>query len=269
MRDDRRSADDVVGDEAVLSVRDVDVVAVIVPAHDEEERVDATLVSIDRSARAQSVPVIGVVVLDACSDATELVVRSHAEVDDGVDWHIVSTSVRRASSARQAGLDHLVRHFVDPSRSSDVAVLSTDADTIVPLDWISHHVRSLSCGADAVAGIVELIEADDIDHGDWLAEYTAHFRSDGTHPHVHCANLSVRLDMLLAAGGFGDLTRAEDIDLWKRLAESTTARLVSDQSSVVRTSSRADGRVTGGFATALERFRPPPVATGSVDVSES
>lgn len=232
---------------------------VVVPAHDEAERIGLTLSSIDRAATHEdlAIPVKALVVLDACADVTETVVRSHMAAGGPVDWHTVEVDVRRASSARQAGLEELVGGTMRPTTPAGTAVLSTDADTEVPHDWIVRHVRALDSGLDGVAGIVDLSPAanSDLVLAAWRSEYESSFRADGTHSHVHAANLCVRLDALLAAGGFGHLRRAEDIDLWRRLKSIETVRLCSDQSIVVHTSDRDDGRVDGGFATALARFR--------------
>lgn len=232
-------------------------VVVVVPAHDEQDTVVDMMSAVDRAARSCPVPVNAVLVLDSCSDGT----RSRANIAvasaRAVSWSLIETTHRRASSARQCGLDHLTAHLVREEPWSDIAVLSTDADTQVPTDWIARHTRLLSDGCDAVAGVVELTSdaESDLDHERWSAEYTSRFAVDGSHPHVHCANLSVRLDLLDAAGGFGHARRAEDIDLWERLRLLTPARLRSVQASTVSTSQRGDGRVVGGFATALEQFR--------------
>lgn len=234
----------------------IDEVVVVVPAHDEQDRLAAALDSIEQAASHQDRTVSGVLVLDSCTDDTDIVGRSFVEGGGVVNWTMVATAARRASSARQFGLDvHLGTD--DGFAHNRVAVLSTDADTLVPVDWIAVHVGLLESGLDAVAGIVELAaEAQaDLDHAAWFAEYTSNFRLGGHHPHVHCANLSVRLDALLAAGGFGHADRAEDIDLWNRLAQVPGALRSSTQASVVRTSPRRDGRVVGGFASALEQFR--------------
>ena len=79
-------------------------------------------------------------------------------------------------------------------------------------------------------------------------------------PHVHCANLAVRLDALDGVGGFGHQRRAEDIDLWQRLRRAGFS-VRADSTSVVTTSARLDGRVSGGFATALaSAYRPVTAA---------
>lgn len=238
----------------------IEVAAVIIPAHDERNDVVATLASLSSAADAAVIPVIGVLVLDACTDGTREVVDDFFSHDRSTDWHCVETRRRCASSSRSDGLSIVANLVAQDFAADRVAVLTTDADTEVPRNWILDHVRRLDDGADAVAGVVDLASAADADlsYESWRAEYTTLFRGDGTHPHVHCANLAVRLDVLVAAGGFGHLARAEDIDLWRRLKEMPEVRLRSEQASVVRTSQRLDGRVVGGFATALQQFRMTP-----------
>ncbi|MGB3735626.1 MAG: glycosyltransferase [Ilumatobacter sp.] len=230
---------------------------VIVPAHDEQDRIVSAMRSLCRAAERSSIPVDGVIVFDACLDATRSVAVQFAESETPMSWTFLEVSRRRASSSRGDGLAHVVDHFSGCVPFDRIAVLSTDADTVVPVDWIRDHVMRLDDGDDAVAGVVELDgdESDDLCVASWRSEYRTLFSSDGTHPHVHGANLAVRLDALVAAGGFGHQSRAEDIDVWNRLKNVPGVRLRSDQTSVVRTSARLDGRVVGGFATALQQFR--------------
>jgi hypothetical protein len=73
---------------------------------------------------------------------------------------------------------------------------------------------------------------------------------DGSHTHVHGANLSVRADAYEDVGGWSDLALAEDHCLWGRLRRRL--RGSSPVSSVVTTSARLQGRATGGFADTLK-----------------
>ena len=73
---------------------------------------------------------------------------------------------------------------------------------------------------------------------------------DGAHPHVHGANIGVRADAYLGAGGWAALATAEDHDLWTRLDSQGHERL-SDASLQVVTSGRRKGRAPMGFADAL------------------
>src|ERR1035438_132616 len=74
--------------------------------------------------------------------------------------------------------------------------------------------------------------------------------SDGTHPHVHGANIGIRADAYLESGGWRHLMTAEDHDLWQRLHRGNHRRR-SDASLRVVTSGRRIGRAPHGFANAL------------------
>jgi len=82
----------------------------------------------------------------------------------------------------------------------------------------------------------------------YAQRYVVH--PDGTHPHVHGANLGVRADAYLAVGGWADLATAEDHDLWRRLGAAGAA-LVTTIEAPVTTSGRGDGRAPSGFAALL------------------
>ena len=74
--------------------------------------------------------------------------------------------------------------------------------------------------------------------------------SDGTHPHIHGANLGVRADRYVDVGGWANLKTGEDHDLWGRL-KRTGVRLRSSAQLQVVTSGRRVGRAPNGFAGAL------------------
>ena len=226
---------------------------VVIPVHDEEDRLGACLDALLRAVTAQAVPCSVVVVLDACRDSSESIARSHlTRWTAGTAPELLTVDVRCAAHARSLGVERLLESIEDPA---DAVVLSTDADSVVPSTWIADHLRWYQRGATAVAGVVSLIADEDgrrIDRG-WRVDYGATLAADGTHPHVHAANLSVRADCYLAAGGFGQAARAEDIDLWVRL-RAIGAEPVADNRLVVATSGRLVGRVAGGFARALDRL---------------
>ena len=128
---------------------------------------------------------------------------------------------------------------------------NTDADCVVPEGWLLDQLALTKAGIEAVTGII------DVDHfGDHDAGVERRFRDtyiihdDGTHPHVHGANLGVRADAYLRAGGWNQLTTAEDHDLWNRLGALKCQRLTVGSLKVV-TSGRRVGRAPSGFAEAL------------------
>jgi hypothetical protein len=132
-----------------------------------------------------------------------------------------------------------------------VWLANTDADTVVSADWLQLHLYFADRGVAAVAGVVKVDGIPGCDNATAhkiLEDYVIH--RDGSHPHVHGANFGVRADAYLDAGGWKDLSVAEDHCLWGRLRRRgwDTA---SPSSSVVVTSGRLYGRAHGGFADTL------------------
>jgi hypothetical protein len=130
---------------------------------------------------------------------------------------------------------------------------STDADSRVPPNWLTHQVGAYRQGIEGWAGTVMV--------DDWserpppLAAAFAHQyrfdRSEG--PHVHGTNLAVRADAYLRAGGYPMIPTGEDHGLWQALA-ATGAHLVHDITCPVTTSSRRQARAPLGFAHALDQI---------------
>jgi hypothetical protein len=239
---------------AVADITVVTDVAVVVPARDESHCVARSIAAIARAARRAVGVSGGVVGGDDARTATTRAVAEQALTANEVSGCVVRTLAGSASMARRAGVAEVVRTTPRPERCW---VLSTDADSEVPIDWIERYLQHAERGAVAVAGVVDLIDDHDaagfVDR--WRSDYGATLGDDGRHPHVHAANLGVRLDAYVRVGGFGDLARAEDIDLWRRL-RSIGVEPVADASIVVWTSGRRHGRVAQGFAHALALAYP-------------
>lgn len=221
-------------------------VGVVVPANDEEEllpsALDHVLRAIHRLAEVGGPPVDLVVVADACSDATPEVARA-----GGV--RVVETTRRAVGAARAAGVSDVLGRLpgVDPAR---IWLATTDADSRVPLDWLTHMVDLADGGADLVLGTVDVRDwAGHPDHVErfWRSAYDGR---DG-HGHVHGANVGARADAYLEIGGFADVDRDEDLALAGALRHRTVVR--TGRVPVV-TSARSVGRAVGGFADQLRRL---------------
>lgn len=228
-------------------------VGVVVPAHDEATTVGPCLRSIRASLAAAHVSDAWIVVVaDRCHDATAATARSEL----GPAGEVLQVDAGNVGQARALGTRALLRRLGDPQ--SAIWVLTTDADTVVPRDWVAGHLRLADAGAAAVAGIVRI---------DSFAGHPPHVEprhrrayvvnADGTHAHVHGANLGVRADAYLAIGGWAPLITAEDHDLWDRLrADGWPA--VSSIESWVTTSGRALGRAPEGLAWRLGTYGAAP-----------
>lgn len=128
---------------------------------------------------------------------------------------------------------------------------NTDADCEVPQGWLLDQFAIAQKGTAAVAGVVDVDSFEGHQpHVRELFHESYVIYADGTHPHVHGANLGIRADAYLQIGGFAELETAEDHDLWRRLGSRGFARL-SDARLQVVTSGRRIGRAPLGFADAL------------------
>ncbi len=240
-----------------------DRVAVVLPYRDEAERIAAAVgsvaVALGNAWMSQGVRGSLVLVDDGSQDGSSDVARAAWDgvVGDhpALDVRVLHVRAGSAGGARREGGAWLGRRAGDQATTW---LLSTDADCVVGEDWVLGHLAHARRGAVAVAGIVSLIEDADghAVHPRWSVEYGATLAADGTHPHVHAANLGVRLDVYTAVGGFRALSRAEDIDLWQRL-RAAGHPVVADTGCVVATSARRSGRVAHGFAHALATLYGP------------
>ncbi len=245
----------------------MELVLVVVPVRDEERRVgrclDALKVAVDRVAGTGSsagVPdgarprVRTVVVLDRCVDRSAQIVaeRSWAEA-------VVST-VGRVGAARAFGVRAgLAGETVAPHR---IWIATTDADSRVPPDWLTHQLDLARQGAEVFRGLVEpdIEECGRAAYEVWQSRY---LRRDG-HPHVHGASLGVRADAYATCGGFDPHAEVgEDVTL-SRNAELRSLAVIASAQATVATSGRLLGRVSGGgFAAYLAGSRPPVAVQGS------
>jgi glycosyltransferase involved in cell wall biosynthesis len=222
-------------------------VSVLIPARDEEDLLPRCLESVlvAREALLGLATCDIVVAVDRSMDATfSIAQRMLREIGTVIRCDAGMVGMARASAA-----SHALRRSLQMNSRTWLA--NTDADCWVPPNWLSDQIELAEVGFQAVAGIVDVDSF--AEHDACVAErfrlsYLLH--PDGTHPHVHGANLGVRADAYLRAGGWGELYTAEDHDLWGRLGMSG-ARRISRSHLQVLTSGRRVGRAPLGFAGAL------------------
>ena len=213
-------------------------IGVVIPAHNEGERIGAALGAV---LRAAAHPALGgeavgiVVVLDSCSDATEAVVAQHGVAKLVLD-------ARNVGVARARGADLFVE-------AGARWLAFTDADTVVSPDWL---VKQLSEEADAVCGLVGVDDwsAHGLDSGLVQAHFARHYVDADGHRHVHGANLGVATEAYCRVGGFEPLACSEDVALVQAL-EAAGARIAWSAGPRVTTSARTDARARGGFGDTL------------------
>lgn len=224
-------------------------VGVVIPAQNEQSSIQRCIRSVvracDASARRGNLWIV--VVADRCTDRTLALARRELQCRG----EAIECSAGSPGTARRLGAAAVMHRF----RNEDPGLIwlaNTDADTRVPINWISTHLQHADGDASAVAGIVELDTEELHPEVDQIFKATYTLAPDGTHTHVHGANLGVRADAYLDVGGWSDVTVSEDHCLWTRL-QHRGWRLNSPSASVVQTSSRLHSRAVGGFADTLRR----------------
>lgn len=231
---------------------------VVVPAHDEQERLGACLASVVRAARHPAlspVRVRVVVVLDACTDGSaEVAARMLPRMlGTAVEVHVCSVGRARAAGMALALSELAVADL------GATWLCTTDADSCVPPDWLTLQVRLAAEGWEGVAGDIRIGDWEGAPlglrrrYGDLLA---ARALPGGRHDHVYGANLGFTAAAYLGAGGFPPIDLHEDRTLW-RLLEVGGRRLLATRHLTVTTSARRDGRARGGLGDLLTRLAEP------------
>ena len=222
-------------------------IAIVIPARDEEELLPRCLRSVQNARRMLPPELTSdlIVVADQSTDGTFKIARELIQ-NNGT---VVETEVGCVGTARALGARRAMERY--HGARNRCWLVNTDADCQVPATWLLDQLAFAKAGFAAVAGIIDVDSFSE--HESFVSErfrrsYLIH--ADGTHPHVHGANLGVRADAYLQAGGWQDLSTAEDHDLWRRL-QSGRHRRISDARLCVLTSGRRIGRAPFGFAGAL------------------
>ena len=220
---------------SVLAGRILDVmrVSVVIPAFNEEELLPKCLESLGAQDYEGELEIL--LVDNGSTDGTGCVARSH-----GVT--VVDEPTRGYGRALTAGF---------AAAHGDI-IACTDADSVVPSDWISNLVREYDQRPDVVAigGEVEFTRPN------WKSQLLKHLflslfnridRANRSGPHLWGANMSVRRDAFLAVGGWNpNFSLQADSELSERLRK--VGRVIIVESICVRTSSRRWNRSLLGNA---------------------
>lgn len=250
------------GAEAPLAV-------VAVPARNEADHIALCLQAL--AARADTVGIV--VLLNNCTDCSFEVALAAAEALQlavriyDVDMVLGSSN---AGGARRAAMD-LAAEWLEEADNPGRLLLTTDADSRPPPDWLAANRAAIAKGVDAVAGRIELDQDDaralpDALHarGRLEAEYETLVtemlsrldprRHDPWPRHAAepGASLAVTLDAYRAIGGLPSMPLGEDRALIAAL-ERDGFRVRHDPAVWVVTSGRTIGRAEGASLTPSAR----------------
>lgn len=192
-------------------------ISVIIPAYNEELRIARCLESLTRQTTREQYEVI--VVDNASTDHT---VETAERFKNRLRLRIIVEQRKGRGAARSAGFN---------AARGDI-LLSTDADTQVPPDWLDSLVSSVrDPHTIAVTGSCILSERSAFSNFFfrkihrfvmWIyALFTGHYWLSGF-------NFAIRRDAYIRSGGFRpDLNALEDIDLGFRVAKLGTIRYIA------------------------------------------
>ncbi len=222
-------------------------ICVLVPARNEEELLPRCLHSVLNACRKLPPEITWdiVIAVDASTDGT---LKIAEEILAG-NGEVIVTEAGIVGCARAAAAERALSRYT--GMLSLCWLAHTDADCIVPEDWLVKQLLLAEDGVGAVAGIISVDtfcehdpEVEERFHSSYL------IAPDGRHSHVHGANLGIRADVYRRLGGWANLATAEDHDLWYRLGVAGCSR-ISSAALWVTTSGRRIGRAPHGFADAL------------------
>nr|WP_196828854.1 glycosyltransferase family A protein [Frigoribacterium sp. CG_9.8] len=220
-------------------------VAVVIPANNEQDLVGACLESvketIDAAQRAHpALPVRVVLVADSCEDNTVAIARSAGATE------VLEVALRNVGAARRAGVAHALA-ALDYS-ADQIWIANTDADSVVPSNWILEQLELAHSGFDLMIGTVHPTFTDL--SREQLAAWRHNHRHGVPNGHAHGANLGIRASAYIRASGFPAIPEHEDNNLVDQV-KASGARVVASDRCDVETSGRQIGRTNGGYARFL------------------
>jgi hypothetical protein len=254
---------------------------VVVPARNERASLPAMLDALARQVDCAGLRLAPdcyeiLLLLNNCTDDSIQVSKQWKKEHPEIQLHIV----KRSLPAKRAHIGTARRWLMDTAwqrlkeaRGRGVAILSTDADTVVAADWIAQSLRAISLGAEAVGGVIgwkpghfeklpkgvqravlanreyqrlqaELEHLLDPQEGDPWPRHLEHFG----------ASLACTPTAYARAGGLPVVQHLEDIALVAAL-ERCGVTIRHEPKVMVYTSARLKGRSPVGLSGQLRRWQ--------------
>lgn len=262
--------------------------SVVIPARNEEASLPTTLDALRRQVGVRSDEFEVLLLLNNCTDRSADVARQYQARWPDFCLHLEECSLEperaHVGTARRLLMDAACVRM--ESSPAGVAVLSTDADTLVAPDWVAANLAELARGAEVVGGLIHLLPAEsealepgiraayerDRRYQELVAELESVLDPDPCDPwprHLQHfgASLACTCDVYRRAGGLPAVKPLEDVAFVAALRR-VGARIRHSPAVSITTSARLDGRAEVGLSGQLRHWQND-VATGAVHEVDS
>lgn len=234
---------------------------VALPAHNEQDLIASCLTSVvgavDFAQRRGRVGRAALAVaLHRCTDETPA--RVHSTLADVRNLTAV-VMTEAQPLAVGAVRTRLIEHALDTVGPADSWIFSTDADTVVPPDWITATLdRAAEQDSDLVLGLADLHDWDVDETTRRTYEQLIESGLSATgHRHAYAANLAIRRSAFRQVGGFPAAPHGEEYGL-AAACRAAGLRVTSTLHPRVQTSARMPGRADQGLGALLAQLAGPP-----------
>ncbi len=234
-----------------------DFAVVVIPARDEEARIEGCLRALSKQTLARE-QFETIVVLDACRDGTAEVVARVAD-ELGLALTTLIGPGAGAGAARRVGMDAACDRLLAAGNPQGL-IACTDADSHPAPDWLERQLAHVAAGARAIAGLIELAADEGLlppgvmkrraRDADARLKQVRGADPSAAHHHAAGASLAVTAETYRAVGGIEPLRALEDAGFAERLAHYEVP-LLRPADVRVLTSARAEGRVARGLSVDL------------------
>ncbi len=191
-------------------------ISVVIPAYNEEQNIALCLAALVQ--QSSKIPMEVIVVDNNCTDGTARIVRGFSHL---MNVRVIREKKKGRGAARKKGFD---------SAKGEI-IFSTDADTIVPSDWVEKTLAAFKKDKSVVAvtGFTRIVDCDAITNLFFNVMMPLHmkaYRIIGGHFILSGFNFAITKKAYDAAGGFNAMTDAyEDFDLSDRVYKSKTGKI--------------------------------------------
>lgn len=243
---------------------------IAIPVRNEAERIARCLRAIDGQTGLAPGRLGLVLFLNNCTDDTARIVADRVP-GLSIPVRVIERvhAGAHAGWARRAAMDAAAAWLEEAGTAAAGTLLTTDADSIVPPDWVAANLAAFETGADAVAGRVELIPEEaallppslpargrlEDTYDALITEMEARIDPD-PHDPWPChrttigASLAVKLPAYHDVGGMPEIPLGEDGAFVAALLQRGF-RVRHDRAVMVLISARLTGRAAGGVADTI------------------